>query len=202
MLAAPLPASRAPLPTRVPSIPLRRVFEQAWSAFAETGGVTLHHPSERVEMIGYHQSSHDGAQQLDPRTGTAPSITMASRLRDTDSRTAADMVVDPDEEIRSPVTGRVVRSGTYVLYCEYSDDFAVIEPDAHPGWEVKILHINGVSVSPGQQVQAGVTVLASGPTLLPFESQVDEHSAVGSWPHVHIEVIDPSIPDRPSGSGC
>lgn len=153
-------------------------------------------------MIGFHESTHDGSRQMVPTRSATQDFIMESRGRETGSRTAADIVVDPDEEIRSPVTGTVLRSGTYVLYCDYSDDFAVIEPDDHPGWEVKILHIDGVLVSPGQRVEARQTVLAGGPTPLPFRSQVDESSAATRWPHVHIEVIDPSIPDRPSGSGC
>ncbi len=100
------------------------------------------------------------------------------------------------------MSGTVIRSGTYILYCEYSDDFAVIEPDERPGWEVKILHIDNVQVFKGDRVEAGVTVIADGPTPLPFRSQVDDATSAPSWPHVHIEVIDPSIPDRPSGSGC
>jgi hypothetical protein len=105
-------------------------------------------------------------------------------------------------EVRAPVTGTVLRSGTYVLYCDHRDDYAVIEPDERPGWEVKILHIDGVLVRRGDRVVAGETVIAPRPTRLPFESQVDEFTAPPPWPHVHIEVVDPSIPDRPNGPGC
>jgi len=153
-------------------------------------------------MVGFHESGHDGAQQLLPVTSIATAVTMETRERDTVSRGAADIVVDPTLDIYAPVTGTVKRAGTYVLYCEYSDDFAVIEPDDHPGWEVKILHINQVQVRAGDRVEAGLTMIAIGPTPLPFESQVDELSWEPSWPHVHIEVVDPSIPDRPSGPGC
>ena len=113
-------------------------------------------------------------------------------------------MIDPDIEVRSPVTGTVKRAGTYVLYCKYSDDYAVIEPDAHPGWEVKVLHINGVQVGEGDRVVSGETVIAGGPTHLPFDSQVDELTTASTpWPHVHIEVIDPAIPNIPSpGGGC
>ena len=125
------------------------------------------------------------------------------RERGTGSRTATDIVVEPGTPIRSPVTGTVIRAGGYVLYCEHRDDFAVIEPDAHPGWEVKVLHIDGVAVAPGDRVEAGVTVLAPAATVLPFDSQIDEYTAEPSWPHVHVELVDPSIPDRPSsGGGC
>ncbi|MBA2437025.1 MAG: hypothetical protein H0V52_01565, partial [Acidimicrobiia bacterium] len=196
----------APAPTTTTTtVPTRSVPDQAWAPFATTGGITLSHPSNRVERVGFHQSNHDGARQLEPLpTAVAPATLEARDRRLTGSRTAADVVIDPDVEVRAPVTGTVKRAGTYVLYCDYSDDYAVIEPDARPGWEVKILHIDGVQVGAGDRVVAGETVIAGGPTPLPFESQVDElTSAATAWPHVHIEVIDLAIPDIPSpGGGC
>lgn len=181
----------------------RVVTKQAWTPFAAVGGVTLRHPSSRVERVAFHQSNHEGARQLRVLpTAVAPN-TLEMRDRLTGSRTAADVVIDPVVEVRAPVTGRVKRAGTYVLYCDYSDDYVVIEPDAHPGWEVKVLHIDGVAVRAGMRVAAGRTALAPRPTKLPFESQVDETTASPAWPHVHIEVVDPAIPNKPSpGSGC
>lgn len=181
----------------------RTVHEPNWSPFATVGGVTLLHPASRVERIGFHESNHDGARQLEVHTSAKDPVTLPSRGRGTGSRSAADVVVDPEVEIRAPVSGTVIRSGTYRLYCEYSDDFAVIDPEDHRGWEVKMLHIEGVRVEPGDRVEGGVTVLARRARKLPFRSQVDDYTAEPSWPHVHIEVIDPSIPDRPSsGGGC
>ncbi|HEV2069512.1 MAG TPA: hypothetical protein VGR26_06945 [Acidimicrobiales bacterium] len=193
---APPPSTTAPRP--------RAVVEQAWTPFATVGGVTLVHPSSRVERVGFHQSNHEGARQLEPLPSAAAPVTMEGRERLAASRTAADVVMDPAVEVRAPVTGTVKRAGTYVLYCEYSDDYAVIEPDARPGWEVKILHIDGVRVGAGDRVVAGETVIARGPTPLPFESQVDElRTASTAWPHTHIEVIDPAIPNVASpGGGC
>lgn len=170
-------------------------------AFATTGGVTLRQPSSSVEMIGFHQSNHDGAQQLEPLTPGVRMVTMESRNRGTGSRTAADIVAQPGVAIRSPVDGTVIRAGSYVLYCDHTDHYAVIEPDDHPGWEVKLLHMVGLRVQRGDRVEAARTVIADGPRYLPFESQVDDHSQDRDWPHVHLEVVDPSIPDRPSG-GC
>jgi hypothetical protein len=183
---------------------VRVVTDQAWTPFATVGGITLHHPASRVERVGFHQSNHEGAQVLEVLPTAVAPVTLESRERLTDGRTAADIVVDPAVEIRSPVSGVVKRSGTYVLYCKYSDDYLVIEPDSHPGWEVKLLHISGVQVVGGQRVEAGVTLVAPHATELPFESQVDEARTVDpAWPHVHVEVVDPSIPNRPSpGGGC
>jgi biotin carboxyl carrier protein len=181
----------------------RAVTESGWSVFAMVSGVVLHHPAARVERVGFHEANHRGARQFEVQPDAIAPITLRTRGRHTGSRSAADIVVDPDGEIRSPVTGTVIRAGTYVLYCDYSDGFVVIDPDARPGWEVKLLHIDGVQVQPGERVEAGVTTLAPRPTPLPFESQVDKHTAEPSWPHVHVEVVDPSIPNPPSsGSGC
>lgn len=100
------------------------------------------------------------------------------------------------------MTGRVVRAGTYKLYCNHVDQYVVVEPDARPGWEVKVLHFEGLAVRPGDRVQAGVTVVGSRARVLPFASQIDAHTVAPHWPHVHVEVVDPSVPDRLSGGSC
>ncbi|MDP8938293.1 MAG: M23 family metallopeptidase [Actinomycetota bacterium] len=194
----PSSSTTAPLPTTPPRV----VRDQAWVPFATAQGLVLRYPSARVERVGFHESNHDGARPLEPLPAAPDAVTLEPRERGTGARTAADVVVDPDVAIRAPVSGRVLHAGSYVLYCDYSDDFVVIAPDDRPGWEVKILHIRGVAVRSGQRVEAGETVVAPGPTRLPFPSQVEEVTAQPPWPHVHIEVIDPTIRDRPSGRGC
>jgi hypothetical protein len=199
----PTTTTTMPPPTTTTAPPVRVVTEQDWVPLATVGGVVISHPSRRVERVGFHQSNNDGAQQLEPLPTAVAPATLETRDRDTGARGAADVVVDPDVEIRAPATGTVLRGGGYTLYCEYRDHFLVIEPDDHPGWEVKILHIADTFVGRGDRVVAGETVIAPGPTILPFESQVDELRTVDpAWPHVHIEVVDPSIPDRPTPGGC
>lgn len=198
----------APTPTRtpIPTAPQRVVTAQPYSPFAAVEGMTLRHPSSRVERVGFHEANHDGARTLEPLPTVVAPVTLETRHRETGSHTAADVVSDPAVEIRAPVSGRVIRAGTYVLYCKYSDVFVVIEPDDHPSWEVKALHMVGLRVSVGQRVTAGETVLADGPRKLAFESDVDKvakRQNLEPWPHVHVEVVDPSIPDKPSpGGGC
>lgn len=191
--------------TEAPRPGPRVVTETGFSPYGSVGGLTLVHPANRVERVGFHESNHDGARQQEPVATAVAPVTMETRERGTPPRGSADIVVDPAGEIRSPVTGTVKRGGTYTLYCDHRDDFVVIAPDANPAWEVKVLHISGLAVRRGERVVAGETVIAGRATQLPFESQVDElRTADPAWPHVHVEVVDPSIPDRPSkgGGGC
>lgn len=193
---SPSPAAREPVPVQ------RAVVRTAFAPYAQAGPVTLHYPGDVVEVVGLHQSGHDGAQMQSPVGKGARIGTLGSRSRDTNPQGAADVVVDPRGEVRAPVTGTVIRAGSYTLYCDHTDDYLVVEPDARPGWEVKLLHFEGLSVRPGDRVQAGVTVVGSRARLLPFASQVDKHTVAPHWPHLHVEVVDPSVPDRPSGGSC
>lgn len=189
--------------TTLPPAPTRVVNEQDWIAFGTAGDVTVHFPSRRVERIGFHQSNNEGARPILPMPTGVPVTTMESRERLSDLQSSADVVVDPASEIRAPVSGVVVSSGSYDLYCGLFDYFINIEPDDHPGWRVKVLHITGLEVRNGQRVVQGETVIAPTARQLPFESQVDELRTVDpAWPHVHIEVVDPSIPNVANpGSG-
>jgi hypothetical protein len=190
--------------TTAPPPPPRQVHAPGWSPFATTHGVTLVHPAELVERVAFHESNHDGAREYEVAPTAAAPVVLESRERDTPGRTAADIVVAPSTAIRSPVTGTVKRGGGYTLYCKYRDDFVVIAPDAAPHLEVKVLHITGLQVRGGEHVTAGESLLASHATALPFASQVDDlATAQPPWPHVHVEVVDPSIKDRPTpGGGC
>jgi hypothetical protein len=196
-----VPATMPPVSITAATRP-HPVAPQPWVPFATVGPVVLHHPSDHTEAIGFHQSGHDGAQPFVAVASSVPWFTMEDRGRDTHPQGAADVVVEPDRPLRVPVTGRVIRGGQYTLYCDHVDEYAVIEPDARPGWEVKVLHVEGLAIATGQHVEAGVTPLAARARVLPFPSQVEESTGEPPWPHVHIEVVDPSIPDRPTGAGC
>ena len=164
---------------------------------------TVAAPAPIIELAGFHQSTHPGALPMSPMTSpAAPTFTMPSRNRGTDRRGAVDIAVHPLVPISAPVEGRVARAGDYVLYCRYRDGYVVINPAGRPELEVKILHITDVSVSAGDWVSVGDNIAARA-TLFPFRSQLDKWTAEPSWPHVHIETVDPSIPRKPSsGGGC
>ena len=160
-------------------------------------------PATTIERLGFHQSTHPGALAMTPPgEPIVRTSTMASRNRGTAATGAADIAVEPTTTITAPVSGRVARAGHYTLYCRYRDGYVVINPDGRPDLEVKLLHIQGVTVTAGQRVEVGEP-LAAHATTFPFESQIDELTGEPSWPHVHIEVVDPSVPRNPSsGRSC
>jgi hypothetical protein len=174
----------------------------ASSPLATVAGLTLRAPATSIELAGFHQSSHPGALAMTPSESSAVRLTtMSSRNRGTDGRGAVDVATGPRTPIVAPVTGRVARAGNYTLYCRYQDGFVVINPDDRPDLEVKILHLQGVAVEAGQRVSAGDRI-ASSATSFPFRSQIDDLTAEPSWAHVHVEVVDPSVPRPGSGRRC
>lgn len=195
-----VPARSCLLPDgRAPGRSVDVVGEEALTTVA---GLTIMAPAAIIERVGFHQSSHPGALSMAAAQPVPVRLTtMNSRNRGTDRRGAIDIVVEPTTTITSPVTGTVARAGGYTLYCRYSDGFVVINPDSNPNLEVKLLHIQDVSVRAGQRVEAGDPVAANA-TTFPFRSQIDDLTGEPSWPHVHIEVVDPSIPRRRSSGGC
>lgn len=157
-------------------------------------------PSDRVELLGFHQAGLRSARTLRP-AGPLASTTLPGRSRGTDRRSAVDVVVHPDRPVRAPVTGEVVEARDYALYCRHRDARLAIRPDANPDRIVKLLHVTGLTVAAGDRVEAGATVVARRPTPLPFSSQVDRFTHDRDWPHVHIEVQDPSVPS-PGRATC
>ena len=187
--------------TAAPTIPLE-YHDTGYAVFALAGDLEVRMPVSRYETVGFHESGHDGAFQLEV-VDLDDWTTLASRGRGTGSRTAADIVTRVDEPVMAPIDGTVIRAGSYTLYCDHTDNFVVIEPSGRPGWELKIFHFSGLQVGVGDEVNASDTMIGTGGRILPFVSQVDEFTAEPSNPHVHLEVIDTSIPDRPSsGGGC
>lgn len=203
--AAPYTRPQGPPPAATAQPDGRAAWQTDARPFGIVAGVWLRHPAAIVERIGFHQSNHEGARDIAATAWAAGPVLLAARGRLSGRFSAADIVVPRDAAILAPVTGTVLRAGSYVLYCEHADDFVVIAPDSAPHLEVKLLHIDGVVVAAGDRVVSRQTVLAPRATVLPFASQVDATTATPSWPHVHLEVVDPrieNVPNGGSGSSC
>jgi hypothetical protein len=101
------PPPPAPPVTEPPPPPPRTVWEQPFTPFAVVEGLVVLHPALHVELIGYHEAAHSGARELEPLESSVPHTVLESRDRGTTPRSAADIVVDPEGEIRAPVSGVV-----------------------------------------------------------------------------------------------
>ncbi|MDQ2651210.1 MAG: M23 family metallopeptidase [Actinomycetota bacterium] len=200
-----VPSTTTTVPATTTTAPADRpIGPVAHAPLATVGDLTLLHPAGRVERVGFHESTLDGALELTPLPTAVQATTLNTRARGHGPHTAVDVVSDPTGAVRAPVTGTVIAAGGYQLYCAHHDDTVVIVPDGHPTWYVRVLHIDGVRVVPGWRVEAGVTVIAARPRALTFRSQIDRLAAnQPAWPHVHVEVDDNAVPDTPSkGDSC
>lgn len=170
--------------------------------FAAVGGVTLYGPADQIRAAGFHESANTQALEMRELDSPLETMVMESRGRGTGGHTAADMAVYPDEMIYSPVTGTVVDARAYKLYCKYDDNVVIIEPDAAPDRQVKVLHLTGLLIENGERVIAGKTPIASGPTPLPFSSQIDGYVENSTNTHVHIETVDLDLVDATNSTVC
>lgn len=192
----PISSAVAAAPTRAPA-PLPAVFGSG-------DGIRLRLPSRDTVLIGFHEAATFRALPLDPHgrlranrnrakyraTHDHPGpgyVVLSSRQRPTRATTAVDLVLGPGTPVLSPVSGTVTEVRHYALYEKYGDHRIEIAPAANPGRRVVLIHIDHPTVAVGQQVTAGRTVLANGPRVFPFGSQID--GEVGRrLPHVHLEV--------------
>ncbi len=99
--APPQEAAQSPAEAASPPPKVRSVTEQNWTPFATVGGILLMHPAQRIERVAFHESNHEGARQMDALPSAVEPVTLESRQRRTASRTAADIVIDPSEQIGS-----------------------------------------------------------------------------------------------------
>jgi hypothetical protein len=180
--------------------------------FAEIAGTTLLAPSSDVLLVGYHEASRAGALGLTPvgqgrsndnttrftlppddATGT-PYHVMSSRGRVLPPTSAVDIVLRDDDPVRSPVDGVVTEVRPYALYGTHPDTRVEIRPDDARHLRLVMIHVDDVQVARGDRVTAGETVLAGTANRFPFASHVDRYLDE-RWPHVHVEVKDPSQAD-------
>lgn len=176
----PVPARR-PRPDRDPS---RRAGK---AAFARIGDVELVPPVAAPRLVGFHESNGPGPLTLRPVDDVRPMATLPSRGRGTAPRSAVDIAVDVGDDVRAVVTGTVTAVNAYGLYGGVTDHIVAIAPAEAPGLQVRMLHIEDVTVRVGQRVVGGETVVAGSARLLPFGSQIDRHTGRRT-PHVHVEV--------------
>jgi biotin carboxyl carrier protein len=181
------PAEAATAEAAPPELPTAEAPQAAdrTGYFASVGSLGLHLPAHEVVVTGFHQASSASSLAMTPQAGHR---VLPSRGRGSPATSAVDIVLVDDQPVRSPVSGTVTHVESYSLYGRYPDRRIIIRPHEAPQARVVMLHVTGVRVEAGQQVEGGVTEIARGARRFPFRSQVDAETKPHSWPHVHYEV--------------
>ena len=99
------------------------------------------------------------------------------------------MVLQPGEEVRSPVTGTVTEVRPYQLYGAHDDVRIELQPDDSE-LAVVLIHVEDVVVAAGDRVAVG-DVLAGSARMFPFGAVVDRQTEPDRYGHVHMEVKAP-----------
>lgn len=160
-------------------------------------------PARRVVALAYHESLFSTAVALVPagrpklvdngafappkrRTRHPRSIVMASRGRGTAVTSAVDVVLRAGTPVLAPVSGVVIDTSPYRLYCRRVDRRVIIKPLGAPRMRVVVFHVRQVRVRPGDEVTAGRTRVGK-PRDFGLTAQYDAYVR-GHHPHVHVEV--------------
>lgn len=200
--AAVMAASTTVTPAPAPEAP-------SGGHFAMVDDVELVLPAAQVVAHGFHEAGAGGTHPLTP-VGTMLAgegsngfdeaeaivdaagpeyLILPTRSRGTAPTSAADVAVEAGEDVVAPVDGVVTKVADYTLYGSHRDTLVHIRPTAGPHLEVKVLHIDGVTVAAGDPVVAGETVIADTARRIPVRNQIDRFAGA-ALPHVHLEVID------------
>jgi murein DD-endopeptidase MepM/ murein hydrolase activator NlpD len=174
--------------------------------FATIDAVTLHLPAPAVVLVGFHEASspesralspvgalqdHQNTTKFEPPTDVPDGpgyVVLSSRGRPYPATSAIDVVLDEDAAVRSPVSGVVTDVRGYHLYGRYADQRIEIAPVEAPEQRIVMIHLEDVTVSVGDEVVVGETVVAAGARVFPFGSHIDRYTEPTRYPHVHYEV--------------
>ncbi|MBU4173848.1 MAG: M23 family metallopeptidase [Actinobacteria bacterium] len=185
--------------------------------FATWGGIDLKCPIRYCDLLGvvFHEAyptggdgkpdnpqvmqpvgicmQDDNPQNLCPgidlSLGSDPAYFVeSSRGRGTCSTSASDVVAKAGSPVFSPVNGTVIAAESYMLYGKYYDLRVRILIDGYPGYHMAVLHLDTLSVSVGQRVEAGTTQVGTVRDLTPyFNSAANRYSReAGNHPHIQI----------------
>jgi murein DD-endopeptidase MepM/ murein hydrolase activator NlpD len=184
---------------------------------ATWNGIELKSPISYPDLLGcvYHEASptaSDGgpsnAQVLQPvgiclrddnpgRRHPAISLTYGNdpayfiegtRYRGSYSTTACDVQANAGSTVYSPVSGTVLKAGGYMLYGKYPDLRVYILIDGFPGYYAAVFHMDTLSVSVGQRVEAGRTPIGTVRNLMPYFYQGPNPYTRAEGNHAHVEI--------------
>lgn len=172
------------------------------------GDLVVHVPAEDPILVSYHEAAFPEALPLtalgslsvnenatrplsaEPHPDGLSFHVQVSRGRSNASTSAVDIVMAPDEAVRSPIAGTVIEVRPYQLYGAHDD--VRLELRADDGdLAVVLIHIEDVVVRAGDRVEVG-DVVAGAARAFPFGAVVDKQTEPERYGHVHLEVKAPA----------
>ena len=179
-------------------------------------------PLGDLTEVGFHQASYSYARHLKSATPTAD-MTAAKKSKGTGrdlslqesgeqakltgtslvmwrSRpgkpdTAVDVGAKAGSAVLAPVTGTVVKIKSYKLYGEHDDYELHIQPEGRPDLDLVMIHIDALTVKPGDPVVAGLTHIGVIRKLSDrVDHQLGDYTKDGG-DHTHVQINDATHPD-------
>jgi len=179
-------------------------------------------PVARLTEIGFHQASYAYALPMDSPMPDAKLSSAANKVgtsRDTSAQptgadavlvgsvlrmwrprpgkpdTAADVGGRPGTVVIAPVSGTVVKIKAYKLYGKWDDYEIHIRPEGYPKLDLVMVHVNDLTITVGDEVEAGVTPIAHIRKLSDKVShQLRDYVKGGGGDHVHVQINDATDP--------
>ncbi len=136
------------------------------------------------------KSTHrDKANQEDGPTATLNGTVLRMwRNRPGKPDSAVDVGAPAGTDVYSPVSGTVVKVKAYKLYGRYDDYEIHIQPKGFPEIDAVMIHVDDVTVKPGDEVIAGVTRMAAVRHLSDrVHHQLGDYTT-GGGDHVHFQL--------------
>lgn len=197
---------------------------QATPVFASWKNVELRLPVPPAELteIGFHQAARTYALHMKTKlptadlseakhkgTGRAPgkalntdgtlnvSVLRMWRSRPGKPDSAVDVGAVAGTVVYAPVSGKVIKVKKYKLYGRIDDYEIHIRPDGRSDVDVVLIHIDGVTIKPGDTVQAGLTQIGAVRKLHDkTHHQLADYMnpKQGKGDHVHIQLNNTKDP--------
>ncbi|MDP2182203.1 MAG: hypothetical protein Q8K99_06510 [Actinomycetota bacterium] len=142
-------------------------------------------------------ASTDGTPQK--LTGAVLRMWRSNRSGKPDS--AADVGAVAGTQVRSPVTGKVIKVKAYKLYDEYDDYEIHIQPTGWPEVDVVLIHVDKVTISEGDRVVGGVTPIASVRRLANRVTPQISAYTKSDGDHVHLQLNKMDVPGKLDAAG-
>ncbi|TLM98075.1 MAG: M23 family metallopeptidase [Actinobacteria bacterium] len=204
-LATPMFARYKSLMLRLP-VTVADLSELGFHQASYTYALHLNSPLKRADMTQAKKdrSTHrdKGAQESGPAATLVGETLVMWRARPGKPDSAVDIGADAGSDVLSPVTGTVVKVKRYKLYGKYPDYEIHITPDGWPNVDTVLIHVDDVSVKPGDVVVAGITRLATVRKLDPRVNPQLARYTTNGGNHVHMQLNDATDPEYKGREGA